>query len=272
MNIRSLVYGLLRDAYSIASGGVGTQKYFLDTLVLGREAQEFEELLYYCSSGSNLLASIIVLDTLYPRRKDAVYASFFGNKASHIRRKAKSMQRQEKEITNILLRSLINDSFRNDPKDLDAKDYMQFFSGFQRDYVATESPKKAISFDDIAPRLVACNNIFSLDKLLHKEELEPSQEFYEKLMFYAKDSRLKTRQIEYHADKLELMVDIVEYSIEIARKKGVKVKSTYRPYMLRIYPEHWEDIFEEKPPTLKRLIEDSRKSIQSARRLLSLHG
>ena len=91
-------------------------------------------------------------------------------------------------------------------------------------------------------------------------------------MIYASDSRLKTRQIMYHLDKLELMVDIVEYALEIARKKGVKVKSTYRPYKLRIYPEYWEDIFEEKPPILKKLIEDSRKSIQSARGFLSLHS
>ena len=268
MNFKQTIYSLLRDAYSIASIGIGVQRHSLETLIQGREVQEFEEAMFYHGLGSNFLASPIVSDALHPRRKDAEYAGFFGDKASHIRRKTKSLIQQEKEITNIVLRSILNESVTDDQRDLNVREYMGFFSIFQRDYVASDSPKREASFDSIATKLMECDNIASLDIFLSREELYPSREFYEKIVHYQKNERLRARHIRYHADKLELMIDILENLLEIARRKGVKISPKYKPYALRMYPEYWEDLLDEKVPSPKELIENSRKSVQKAREFL----
>ena len=125
MSIRNAVYGLLRSGYSLEDG-IGVQRHFLDSLVQDRKLKESERHLFYTGHDSNFFSSRVIADTLYHRRKGAEYAKFFGDEGKSLRRKAMSLDRQEKEITNIVLRSLIRVGFVDNPRDLNVEEYIDF--------------------------------------------------------------------------------------------------------------------------------------------------
>ena len=266
MSIRDAVYGLLRSGYSLADG-IEVKRRFLDSLVQGRKLQESEKSLFYKAYHSNFLGDPVIYDALHPRRQYAAYAGLFGSRAKTVRQKTKSLSRQEKDITNIILRSLANGEFTGDARDLNVGEYQKFISTLQRDYVDSKSPKKRLSFDKVAFDLMGCNSFSTIDKLLSKEEVYPSKKFYKNVLSHSMSPQLRKNYIQYHADTLELMVDIVQYLFEAAERNGFTISPDYKPRIPEL-SRGWKDEFGENLPAITKLIDESRQSLQRAKKFL----
>lgn len=258
---------LIRSAYDLSSCGIGVQRHFLDTLVLGRNLQRFEEKAYGSDFGSNLIVNPLVLETVRPGFAGD-YKDFFGDRTPSIRQKYASLEQQQKEIYNLILRAILQNNVIYDATPLNLEEYQSLLSLIAKDVGKStqdvnQNLKKPLTEED---------SLIGLFMSLYRVKIFLSEGFAQRMFQYKKEERLRTKHIGFHADKLELMVEILQGCMEVAERSGYIIPQDYRVDTLDSkWAQNWRELLGEEFPTVYDLIDKSKKSIDGARQFLAIH-
>lgn len=316
-NVRETVDSLIISAYDMSSVGIPVQKYFLDSLVSRRKLLPdgwHSERHFKDDSSSNLISRPTVNAVLYPAGASDEDRGFFGDKEEDIRQRLLSLKQQEKQIMNIVFRSVANQKLTDDPSELSRKEYDTFL-GYVGEHADFRMPRAAITNDKLKEYCKELNlpweELSKEDKeamAYHmtenvsyspsveeiREQLKPEgtdtlekitsihswgfaanrsrillkEEFYNQLWTYKKDERLRTRHISFHADFLELMVTVMEASLETAEKNGYKIADDYNPVQDPKWATNIKELMDGKAPGIRELLKLSRESVEKAREYL----
>ncbi len=257
--------GIIRSAYDLGSVGIGVQRQLLDRLVQGKQLNQIEDGILTSDHNSNLLASLPhILDSLGTGGSVSNAGKILEHRVDSLRQKYNSLERQEKGICNIVLRSMVMEQLVEDDSELDDAEYGLLLLSIAKH---SDKPKEGAKIDK---PLTEEKSLLGFLRTLYIARVFPTEEYEARLFGYKKEERLRRRHIKYHADKLELMVEILSGCLESAEMDGYNIPPDYRPDALDSkWAQNWRENLGEEFPTITELINKSRKSIEAARIFLA---
>lgn len=263
MNTLEKYIGLLHTAYDLSSIGIGVQRNFLEKLIQGpvldKEGGQRGD------SASNLLASPEVLDILRPNVYVTSGIPFTDARKDSIRQKHSLLCQQEKRICSIVLRSVIHGQLTEDDSELQDNEYQALLLSILENSEILQKPAR------IEKPLTEEKSLLGVLIGLYRAKIFPTEEYESRLFSYKSDERLRRRHIKYHTDKLDLMVEIMDATLEAAQSEGDGIPSDYRPDTLDSkWAQNWRRVLGEEFPTLPELIQKAKESVQAARSFLEV--
>ncbi len=250
---------LIRSAYDLSSSGIGMERYFVESLLLGRPPNKMDQETYQIDGSSNLLDSPIVLKAFAPGWEP--HSDYFGERAPKMKWLRAAIAQTSGELCTIVLRSTVHGKLIDSSSILAPHEYTKLIGKIA---ASAGLPVEQVAKQVKTP-LCKKGSVSSALAELYRSGVYPTEEFVAQMAAYKMDERLREHHIKLHADKLELMLEVVYGALENAAKAGRPIPNEFRPDTLDSqWAQNWRRLFGEEFPTLYELIEKTEATISVA--------
>ncbi len=271
---------LVRSAYDTASCGIGVQMSLVKALLGSEKLNEFQKKAYMMGCASNLLTNPITLDIYSEGKSSGGEPNPFGEDASQrIRSKYGNLEELSARLYRTELRCLGRGEVTYNTSPLTAEEVAEKLEQLQQQGLLGrgESPISQETLEELV-----------MEKSFHGAKWELmqlhsalfSEEGNRQLENLQHSKTLREYYIQFHAGKLDLMVDIVQSAMEAAQNAGYFITEDFNITFIRHgtnspqsptkedterWQASWKRNFGEDLPTIHQLLEGARETIAAAR-------
>lgn len=256
---------LLETCFDLSSCGIGVQRYFVESLTIGRELKDFEKRIIDGDHGTNFWIPIVTsLQREEPYDKAVEY---FGlERHIELAKECKEFKKEEKRLNNVIIRSLAASHYVDKDDELIDPEYESFFKALSERYVKSDQPIP----EEVREKMKSEKDIFGMFRDLCNARIFPNDKFIEDIHMYKLCSENRKRYVALHTNKLKFMLHLIEASIEATAERGIVLDPSYRPATLDSkWAENWKKCLEEEMPTIWGLLETTKETIRKAKEYIN---